>query len=108
MAHTIGADAIATFTSTGSTTLRMARERPDCPILGLTGSEASARRLAVVWGVHPVVAQEPSTMTDMVTRALRVAQAEGFAKSGDEVVVTAGVPFGTPGTTNALRVAIVK
>ena len=108
VAHTIGARAIATFTATGSTTLRMARERPDCPILGLTGSEASARRLAAVWGVHPLLAPEPSSMTDMVTRALRAAQAEGFAKSGDEVVVTAGVPFGIPGTTNALRVAAVK
>ena len=108
VAHTIGAEAIATFTSTGSTTLRMARERPDCPILGLTSSEASARRLAVVWGVHPVVSQEATTMTDMVTKALRTAQTEGFAKSGDEVVVTAGVPFGVPGSTNALRVAAVK
>ena len=108
VAHTIGAQAIATFTSTGSTTLRMARERPDCPIVGLTASEASARRLAVVWGVHPVVAPEPNSMSEMVTRALRVAQAEGFAKSGEEVVVTAGVPFGVPGTTNALRVAAVR
>ncbi|GAA0601406.1 pyruvate kinase [Craurococcus roseus] len=108
VAHTIGAQAIATFTSTGSTTLRMARERPDCPIVGLTASEASARRLAVVWGVHPVVAPEPNSMSEMVTRALRVAQAEGFAKGGEEVVVTAGVPFGVPGTTNALRVASVK
>ena len=108
VAHTIGAEAIATFTATGSTTLRMARERPDCPIIGLTNSGASARRLAMVWGVHPVVAPEPSSMGDMVTRALRTAQTEGFAKSGDEVVVTAGVPFGVPGTTNALRVAVVK
>jgi pyruvate kinase len=108
VAHTIEAEAIATFTATGSTTLRMARERPDCPILGLTSSEASARRLAVVWGVHPVVSQEATTMTDMVTKALRAAQTEGFVKSGDEVVVTAGVPIGVPGTTNALRVARVK
>ena len=108
VAHTIGAQAIATFTSTGSTTLRMARERPDCPVLGLTDSESSARRLSVAWGVHPVVAPEPSTMSEMVSRALRVVQAEGFAKKGDEVVVTAGVPFGVPGTTNSLRVAAVK
>jgi pyruvate kinase len=108
VAHTIAAEAIATFTATGSTTLRMARERPDCPILGLTSSEASARRLAVVWGVHPVVTQEATSMTDMVTRALRAAQTEGFVKSGDEVVVTAGVPIGVPGSTNALRVARVK
>ncbi len=108
VAHTIAAEAIATFTSTGSTTLRVARERPDCPILGLTSSEHTARRMAVVWGVHPLVSQEPHSMTDMVAKASRAAQAEGFAKSGDEVVVTAGVPFGTPGTTNALRVAVLK
>ena len=108
VAHTIEAEAIATFTATGSTTLRMARERPDCPIIGLTSSEATARRMAVIWGVHPVVSQEATTMTDMVTKALRAAQTEGFAKSGDEVVVTAGVPFGVPGSTNALRVASLK
>jgi pyruvate kinase len=108
VAHTIGAEAIATFTSTGSTTLRVARERPDCPILGLTPSEATARRMGVVWGVHPLVVEEIHSMTEMVSRALRAAQREGFVRSGDEVVVTAGVPFGTPGTTNALRVATAR
>lgn len=108
VAHTIEAEVIATFTSTGSTTLRVARERPDCPVLGLTASLQTARRMAVVWGVHPLVTVELHTMTDMVTKAVRAAVQEGFAKHGDEVVVTAGVPFGTPGTTNALRVAIVK
>ncbi|WP_165982237.1 pyruvate kinase [Dankookia rubra] len=108
VAHTIQAQAIATFTSTGSTTLRVARERPDCPILGLTASMESARRLAVVWGVHPLLTQEPHSMGDMVSKALRAAQQEGFANPGQEVVVTAGVPFGTPGTTNALRVATLK
>lgn len=108
VAHTIEAEAIATFTSTGSTTLRVARERPDCPIIGLTASEATARRMAVVWGVHPLMSPELHSMTDMVAKAVRAAAQEGFAKPGDEVVVTAGVPFGTAGTTNALRVAIVK
>jgi pyruvate kinase len=108
VAHTIQAQVIATFTSTGSTTLRVARERPDCPILGLTASMESARRLAVVWGVHPLLTQEPHSMGDMVSKALRAAQQEGFATPGQEVVVTAGVPFGTPGTTNALRVATLK
>jgi pyruvate kinase len=108
VAHTIEAEAIATFTSTGSTTLRVARERPDCPIVGLTSSQETARRMAVVWGVHPLLSAEPHSMTDMVAKAIRAAAMEGFAKTGDEVVVTAGVPFGTPGTTNALRVAIVK
>ncbi len=108
VAHTIGAEAIATFSSTGSTTLRVARERPDCPILGLTPNERTVRRMAVIWGVHPLTVSEIHSMTEMVSRALRAAQAEGFVQSGDEVVVTAGVPFGTPGTTNALRVAMVK
>ena len=108
VAHTIKAQVIATFTTTGSTTLRVAQERPDCPILGLTTQEASARRLAVVWGVHPLIVQDIHSMTEMTARATRAAQQEGFAASGEEVVVTAGVPFGTPGTTNALRVATVK
>ena len=108
VAHTIKAQCIATFTSTGSTTLRVARERPDCPILGLTSSDATSRRMAVIWGVHPLVAQEPHSMTDMVAKALRAAQHEGFAAQGEEVVVTAGVPFGMAGTTNALRVATVR
>jgi pyruvate kinase len=108
VADTTGAEAIAAFTATGSTTLRVARERPACPILGLTSSEATARRMAVMWGVHPLVVAEIHSMSEMVAKALRSAQQEGFARSGDEVVVTAGVPFGTPGTTNALRVAVVK
>jgi pyruvate kinase len=108
VAQTIEAEAIATFTSTGSTMLRVARERPSCPILGLTASIQTARRMAVVWGVHPMMTVELHSMTDMVAKAIRAASQEGFAKAGDEVVVTAGVPFGTPGTTNALRVAIVK
>ncbi|MBE9604610.1 pyruvate kinase [Acetobacteraceae bacterium H6797] len=108
VAETIGARVIATYSQTSSTTRRVARERPNCPILGLTASEETARRMAVVWGVHSVQAQEPTTMGDMVSRALRAAQAEGMAKSGEEVVVTAGVPFGIAGTTNALRVATVK
>ncbi|MBO1076488.1 pyruvate kinase [Roseomonas marmotae] len=108
VAETIDAKVIATFSATGSTTLRVARERPGSPILGLTSSEAVARRMAVVWGVHPMTSQEPNSMTDMVTKAVRAAALEGFAESGDEIVVTAGVPFGTPGTTNALRVAALK
>jgi pyruvate kinase len=108
VAETISAEVIATFSSTGSTTLRVARERPNCPILGLTASGTAARRMAVIWGVHPLEVAEIHSMTEMVAKAVRAAQSEGFAGHGDEVVVTAGVPFGTPGTTNALRVAIVK
>lgn len=105
VAHTIGASAICGFTASGSTALRAARERPEAPILGLTTSGQTARRLAVVWGVHALVTAEAHSMTETVTKASRAALSEGFAKRGDDIVVIAGVPFGQPGTTNALRVA---
>ncbi len=108
IAQTIGAKAIATYTMSGSTALRVARTRPDCPVLGLTTAQATARRMAVVWGVHAVVVPETHSMTEMVTRATRTSRSEGFAAPGDEVVVAAGVPFGVAGTTNALRVAGVR
>ena len=108
VARTIGAPVIAAYTEGGSTALRIARERPDAPVLGLTSNLATARRLAVVWGVHAVVTPEVNTMGEAVTRATRMARTEGFAAVGDEVVITAGVPFNQPGTTNALRVAPVR
>jgi pyruvate kinase len=108
VAHTIGARVICGFTASGSTALRMARERPEAPILGLTPSEQTARRLAVVWGVHAMLSPEVHSMTETVTRALHQAAREGFAGHGDDIVVAAGVPFGQAGTTNALRVARVK
>jgi pyruvate kinase len=108
VAHTIGARAIVAFTTSGSTALRVARERPECPVISLTDNVATARRLAVTWGVHAVVTPIAHTMSETVTKATRTALLEGFASHGDEVVVTAGVPFGQPGTTNALRVAHVR
>ncbi len=108
VSQTIGARAIAAYTLSGGTALRVARTRPECPVLGLTTVQATARRLAVVWGVHAVVVPEVHTMTETVGRATRTARNEGFAVHGDSVVVAAGVPFGQAGTTNALRVAPVK
>ena len=108
VAHTIAAAAIAAYTEGGSTALRIARERPDVPVLGLTSNLATARRLAVVWGVHAVLTPEIHTMTEAVTRATRLARSEGFATPGQELVITAGVPFNQVGTTNALRVAPVR
>jgi pyruvate kinase len=106
--HTIGAKAIVAFTASGATALRVARERPASPVIGLTPHIDTARRMAVVWGVHAVVLPDVHSMGEAVTRASHVSRAEGFAAHGDEIVVTAGVPFGHSGTTNALRVASVK
>jgi len=107
VAQTIGAQAIVAFTKSGSTASRVAREKPGCPVIGLTTSMEAARRLAAVWGVHASVTGEVHSMTEAADRAVKVARFEGFAKRGDEIVVVAGVPFGQPGTTNALRVAQV-
>ena len=106
VAHTIGARAIAAYTASGSTALRIARERPDVPIIGLSFNEATLRRLALVWGVHAVSTPEVRGMTEAVATAARTAQQEGFVSLGEHVVVAAGVPFGRAGTTNALRVAV--
>ena len=106
--HTIGAAAIVAFTASGGTALRVARERPESPIIGFTPNHVTAQRLAVVWGVHAVVSPDAHSLSEAVTRAIRIAQAEGFATQGQEIVIAAGVPFGHSGTTNVLRVATVK
>lgn len=108
VAETIGAAAIVTYTTSGSTTLRAARERPEVPILCLTESEATARRLVLVWGIHGVVTQDVRNFGDMVDKACRIASRESLAKKGERLVITAGVPFGTPGATNILRIAWVN
>ncbi len=108
VAQTISAVAIVTFSSTGSTTLRCARERPNVPVLSLTPRADTARKLALAWGVHSVQTEDLQTFRDMVVKAIRVARQEGFADTGDPLVITAGVPFGTPGATNILRIAWVE
>ncbi|MBN9490687.1 MAG: pyruvate kinase [Alphaproteobacteria bacterium] len=106
-AHTLGAAAIVTFTNTGSTTLRAARERPDVQILCLTPNLNTARRLTLAWGVHPVQTEDAHSFSDMVQRAVRIARKEKLAQTGERLVITAGVPFGTPGATNTLRIAYI-
>ena len=108
VAHTISASAIITYTTSGSTTLRAARERPEVPILCLTERLPTARKLAVAWGVQCVIAEDVSNFSSMVGRACQIAKDFDFAVPSDSVVITAGVPFGTPGTTNILRIAWIK
>ncbi len=108
VAHTLSAAAIVTYTTSGSTSLRAARERPDVPILCLTSSLPTARRLALVWGTHCVETPDVESFSEMVDKACRIAREENFAEPGQRLVVTAGVPFGTPGSTNVLRIAWVK
>lgn len=106
-ADTLNVAAIVSYTSSGSTGMRAARERPIQPVIALTPRPETGRRLALVWGLHCVLTPDAEDETDMVKRACRIAFQEGFARPGDRIVVTAGVPFGTPGATNLLRIAFV-
>jgi pyruvate kinase len=107
-AKLLPAAAIVTYTRSGYTSLRAARERPVVPVLGMTPELATARRLALVWGVHPVHADENvSDVPDMVNKACAIARREAFAEEGNFVVIASGMPFGVAGTTNFLHIAKV-
>ena len=105
--QTLHARAIICWTKTGTTALRAAHERAEAPIIALTPSVDTARRLSLVWGLHCLVTEEVHSLDEMVDRAVDFAADEGFATVGDRVVITGGVPLGVTGTTNMLRVAMV-
>jgi pyruvate kinase len=107
VAHTMSCAAIVTYTTSGATALRASRERPDTPILGLITRMVTARKLTLAWGVHPVFTEDAKDLDEMVGKARAIAKAEGFAQPGSSIVITAGLPFGTPGATNLLRLAWV-
>ena len=107
IAQTLSVTAAVTYTKSGSSSLRAARERPNSPILSLTPHMSTARRLALVWGLHSVLTDDVDHVEEMVDRACRTAVAEGFANAGDSLVIMAGMPFGISGTTNLLRIARV-
>ncbi len=108
VAETVGAAAILSYTTSGQTALRAARERPNVPVIVLTSKLETARKLAIVWGLHCVHTRDVHNFNDMVQQATRIAFKEGFAAAGERIVITAGVPFGTPGATNVLRIAWVE
>lgn len=107
IAETLNLAAIVCYTSSGTTGLRSARERPQVPVIALSPVIQTARRLSVVWGLHCVVTEDATDLEDMVNRACRIAFREEFAKPGDRLIISAGVPLGTPGSTNMLRIAYI-
>jgi pyruvate kinase len=107
ISETLKLAAIVCYTGSGSTGVRMSRERPDAPVIALTPIPATARRLALVWGLHCVLTEDARDLDDMVTRATRIAREEGFADMGQRIIITAGLPLGTPGATNMIRIAYV-
>jgi len=104
MVGTISAKAIVCFTSSGSTARRVARERPSAPLLVLTPSIKAARRLGLLWGAHAVHTRDVGHFEEMIEKAKRMALRHGVASAGDRIILIAGVPFGTPGSTNVLHV----
>ena len=107
IAETLDLSAVICWTFSGSTAFRVARERPMPPVVAISPNIATGRRLSLVWGVHCVVAEDAHDQDDMVERACRIAFSDGFAKAGRRVIIVAGVPLGTPGATNMLRIAFV-
>ena len=107
IAETLDLAAIVCWTSSGSTALRVARERPNSPIVAISPNISTGRRLAVAWGVHCIVAEDAHDLDDMVNRASRLAFRDGFVRAGQRIIIVAGVPLGTPGATNMVRVAFV-
>ena len=96
---------IATFSSSGRSILRVARMRPDVTLIGLTTNPKVARQNALTWGTFMDVVDEISSSTEMVDRACKIAKKHGILKPGQQIIITAGVPFGKVGTTNTLRIA---
>ena len=105
IAETTDIKAICCFSESGTTALLTARERPHVPIIALTSRVSTARKLSLSWGMHCVTVPEVDRFKAAVVSAIRVALADGFAEPADQIVVTAGIPFKRPGTTNILRVA---
>ena len=102
---TIAADAIICFTFSGSTARRVARERANAPLLVLTPKKEAARRMGLLWGAHAVSTRDIGSFEEMIAKGKRMALRHGIGKAGSKLVMMAGVPFGTPGSTNVLHVA---
>jgi pyruvate kinase len=107
IAETLDLSAVVCWTMSGATALRVARERPLVPIVSISPNIAVCRRIALVSGVHSVLAEDARDQDDMVNRACRIAVREGLARSGERIIIVAGLPLGTPGATNMVRITFV-
>ncbi|QTP63992.1 pyruvate kinase [Candidatus Liberibacter africanus] len=107
IAETLRLSAIVCYTASGDTGLRAARERPKQEIIALSPVIQTARRLSLVWGIHCVVTEDASDLDDMVNRACRIVVEQGFGDPGDRIIISAGLPLGTPGSTNMLRIVYI-
>lgn len=107
IAEVLNCKAVLGFTKSGSTVQRIARERPPCQIIGLTPDPKVASGLALTWGVTPVVMEDPKNFDDMLRATQEVAKKSAGAVPGDKIIISAGIPFGRPGTTDTLKIATI-
>ncbi|WP_379548850.1 pyruvate kinase [Qipengyuania sp. DSG2-2] len=108
IADTVKIGAVTVFTGSGSTARRVARERPSVPMLVLTPSMRTARRLALLWGAHAVATKDIGSFEEMIAKGKRMALRHGFGEAGSKLIALAGVPFGTPGSTNLLHIVTLS
>ncbi|KLE34118.1 pyruvate kinase [Aurantiacibacter luteus] len=108
IADTVRLSAIAVFTFSGSSARRVARERPAVPVMVLTPNMEVARRVALLWGAHPVATRDIGSFEEMVAKCKRMALRHGFGDKGSRLAVMAGVPFGQSGATNLVHVVTVQ
>jgi pyruvate kinase len=107
IAQVLNCKAVLGFTNTGSTVKRIARERPPCRIIGMTPKQRVASRMALTWGVRPVVMTDPTSFDEMLKVTQDVAKDQADAVPGDRIIISAGIPFGRPGTTDTLKIATI-
>ena len=107
-ANELKATAIVSSTQTGATAMRISQCRPSCPIVAATADETVAKKLALCFGVYPIVGEREESTDAMIDSSIAIAKENGFVKSGDTVVVAAGVPVHTPGSTNLLKISVVE
>jgi len=107
IAQVLNCKAVLGFTNTGSTVQRIARERPPCRIIGMTPHQHVASRMALTWGVRPVVMDDPTSFDQMLAVTQGVAKEQAEAVPGDRIIISAGIPFGRPGTTDTLKIATI-
>ena len=107
-ANELHASAIVSSTQSGATAKRLSQCRPSCPIVAVTPDVTVARQLAFSWGVYPVVSERLESTDEMMNNSVEIAKENGFVKSGDTVVIAAGVPAAEVGATNLMKVSVVK
>ena len=104
----LDAKAIVTVTESGRTAYMISRHRPFCPVIACTSKEQTYRQLSLSWGIIPLLIEEKEALDELFEEAIKAVEKASYASEGDVIVLTAGVPIGTSGTTNLLKVHCIE